>query len=467
MLGYLKAESKTTAGWVIGAAGLGWFLASTYWVSHSMLIATPFLWFLTPFLSIGLGVVLAAFWFGAGFISWSFGGKPASRILWFIAIFCLAEWSRGFVATGFPWNLPGSIFAVNPTILQAASVLGVYGLNVITVLCAAAPALWLQKSRYLAVLFLALPLLLAGGGYMRLDIAPSLDVMTANAPLARLVQPAVPQQDKWDKDKRQLHLDDLVGLSGQQQMGQNQQVANLVIWPETAIAALASHEPTLLPILTRKSIISEGYLITGMPRFGDNRQLLNSAMLLGHDGNIRAIYDKRHLVPFGEFIPFRRFLPFLEPLVGPIDFSPGQTNQLINVVGFGRVQMLICYEVIFSGKIIARDNRPDLIINLTNDAWFGTSIGPWQHLYQAQMRAVEEGLPVLRAANTGISAGFDGYGRMLGMLGLGKKGALDLLVPPALSPTFYARFGDLFFLGLVFLIIATAVWVDLNRRIRQ
>jgi apolipoprotein N-acyltransferase len=284
----------------------------------------------------------------------------------------------------------------------------------------------------------------------------------SSASMIRLVQPAIPQADKWDRSKRQLHLDRLVGLSQQ-----GDKVPKLVIWPETAFAGFVSRSQSLLNTTIRNATQNDGVVITGITRFGGGRTLLNSAIMMNHEGAIKAVYDKRHLVPFGEYMPLRKWLPFLEPIVGPIDFVPGENNRLMRLKGYGSMQMLICYEVIFAGAVIGQEMRPDMMINITNDAWFGQSAGPWQHLVQAQMRAIEEGLPLMRVANTGITAGFDSYGRILGQIGLGTQGVLDLRVPLPLTPTLFARFGNLGFFALIFLIIGSAAWLDLFRTIRH
>jgi apolipoprotein N-acyltransferase len=460
LLAYLKAESRMQASMIFGAAGTGWFLASTYWVSHSLMVESPSLWIVTPFMALALAFVLAFFWAIAAMVSWSFGRRPVARLFWFVAFFSLGEWARGFVATGFPWNLTGSLFAVDLASLQAASVIGAYGLCVIALFFALVPAFWVLGHWRFAALFLILPLVLAAFGAARL--ANSSNGYSPSESMVRLVQPAIPQADKWDRSKRQRHLDRLVTLSRQ-----GDAVPKLVIWPETAFAGFASRNKSLLDTTIRNATQNDGVVITGIPRLGGRRTLLNSAIMIDHSGAIKAVYDKRHLVPFGEYMPFRKWLPFPEPIVGPIDFVPGENNILMRLDGYGTMQMLICYEVIFAGAVIGQEMRPDMMINITNDAWFGQSAGPWQHLVQAQMRAVEEGLPLMRVANTGITAGFDSYGRILGQIGLGSQGVLDLPVPLALSPTPFARFGNLGFFALIFLIIGTAAWLDLCRSIRQ
>ena len=460
LLAYLKAENRMQASMIFGAAGTGWFLASTYWVSHSLIVDSPSLWVLAPFLALALALILAVFWASAAMVSWSFGRRPVARLFWFVAFFSLGEWARGFVATGFPWNLTGSLFAVDLASLQVASVIGAYGLCVIALFFALVPAFWVLGHRRFAAIFLMLPLVLAAFGAVRLANSPDIHSASSGS-MVRLVQPAIPQADKWDRSKRQRHLDRLVNLSRQGDV-----VPKLVIWPETAFAGFASRNQALLDTTIRNATQNDGVVITGIPRFGGNRTLLNSAIMIDHDGAIKAVYDKRHLVPFGEYMPFRKWLPFLEPIVGPIDFVPGENNRLMHHDGYGSMQMLICYEVIFAGAVIGQEMRPDIIINITNDAWFGQSAGPWQHLVQAQMRAVEEGLPLMRVANTGITAGFDSHGRILQM-GLGRQGVLDLLVPSPLPPTLFARFGNLGFFALIFLIIGSAARLDLYRSIRQ
>ena len=461
LLAYLKAESRMWASMIFGAAGTGWFLASTHWVSHSLISASPSLWILVPFMALALALILSLFWASAAMVSWSFGRRPVARLFWFVAFFSLGEWARGFVATGFPWNLTGSLFAVDLASLQAASVIGAYGLCVIALFFALVPALWVLGHQRFAATFLILPLALAALGAVRLSNS-SYDHSASSGLMIRLVQPAIPQADKWDRSKRQLHLDRLVSLSRQ-----GDAAPKLVIWPETAFAGFASRSQSLLDRTIRNATQNDGVVITGIPRLGVGRRLLNSAIMIDHDGAIKAVYDKRHLVPFGEYVPFRRWLPFLEPIVGPTDFVPGENNSLMRLDGYGSMQMLICYEVIFAGAVIGQEIRPDILINITNDAWFGQSAGPWQHLVQAQMRAVEEGVPLMRVANTGITAGFGSYGRILGQIGLGTHGILDLPVPPALPPTLFARFGNLGFFALIFLIIGSAAWLDLFRSIRQ
>ena len=437
----IHANSRVEAAGIFGATGFGWFLASTFWVSHALIVSAPALWFLTPFVALALALTLAIFWAGAAAVSWIPHASALVRVLCLLAAFALFEWTRSFVASGFPWSLMGSIFAVRLGSLQMASVLGIYGLTLLAFGCAIAPVLWLLSARRLALILLALPVIGTGWGIARLDRQPA--EPTTKAPIARLVQPAVPQQDKWNRSKRPAHLANLINLS---QAGANK--PNIVIWPETAFAGLPGQNRLLIDDTVQAATHPGGFLLTGIPRLSWDNRPLNSVFLFDHQAGLRGVYDKRHLVPFGEYVPFRSWVPFLDVIAGPADFVVGTQNHLIVVPGIGQVQTLICYEVIFAGHVVAQRSRPDLMVNVTNDAWFGATIGPWQHLYQSQLRAVEEGIPLLRVANTGISAAFDGFGRQLGSIPLGERAYLDIAIPSVLTAPVFPRLGNVGFFAL-------------------
>ena len=437
----IHANSRIESGGIFGAAGFGWFLASTFWVSHALIVSAPTLWFLTPFIALALALVLAIFWAAAAAVSWIPNASALVRVLCLLVAFAIIEWTRSFVASGFPWSLMGSIFAIHLGSLQMASVVGIYGLTMLAFGCAIAPVLWLLSMRWLALIFLVLPVLGTGWGVARLDRQSA--EPTIKAPIARLVQPAVRQQDKWNRQKRPEHLADLIYLS---KAGLNK--PDIVIWPETAFAGSPSQNRRLLVDTVKAATYPGGFLLTGIPRFNWENRPLNSVFLFDHQAGLRGVYDKRHLVPFGEYVPFRSWIPFLDIFTGPTDFVAGTKNHLFAVPGIGQVQILICYEVIFAGYVVAAQPRPDLMVNVTNDAWFGGTIGPLQHLYQSQVRAVEEGIPLLRVANTGISAAFDGFGRQLGSIPLGERAYLDIAIPSVLTAPVFARFGNASFFSL-------------------
>jgi apolipoprotein N-acyltransferase len=456
-----RAGSMIEAGLIGGVAGFGWFLASLWWISLSMVTGATGHWPLIPFPLFGIPALLALFWLPAGLLAHRLGRAPLARLVLFAVMLSLCEWARGHVATGFPWNAPGYLFSAHLSLLQMAAFLGLYGLTLMALVWAMAPALWWLGWRRLAVVtFLVVPLA-AVAGMMRLADLPPL-AEGALPKKIRIVQPAIPQHEKWDRTLRPDHLQSLVSLSRD-----TLPVPQLVIWPETAFAGLLDREEALLRETSWQVLPFDGWLITGVPRFDSQDRLFNAAALITPQGRIEALYDKRRLVPFGEYLPFRRFLPFADALVGPTDFSPADSNRLFTLPHYGHLQLLICYETLFAGEVISPGPRPDMLVNLTNDAWFGHTPGPWQHLAQARMRAVEEGIPMIRVANTGISAVFDGAGRVLGEIGLGETGFLDVKIPPSLPRTAYARWREAGFLMLLFMLAGIIICLDRRRSMGQ
>lgn len=455
-----KATTQRNAFWIAGVMGLGWFVASTHWTAHSLLVGTAEFWYLLPLAAIGVPAILSCFWAVAGALAWRLGETESGRILWLIVALSLTEFARGFVATGFPWNAPGYAFSATLASLQSASWFGLYGLNIFVFAAACTPAIWAFGSRRVAYILLIVPGLLTAAGFMRLSHAEFNGQQTLKS--VRLVQPNYSQEVKWDKSRRRVNLQELVTLSRGEKP-----VPQLIIWPETAFTGFMDSDARLLRQTAIEATPIDGYLITGLLRMAEGRRLHNSAVLMNGEGVVQHIYDKRRLVPFGEFAPFRDWLPFVDVIAGPQDFSPGRVHQLFDVPGFGLVQMSICYESIFPGGLISGDTRPDMIVNITNDGWFGRTLGPWQHLAQAQMRAVEEGIPLIRVANTGISAAFDPYGRRLGGLSHGTKGAVDVGVSAPVSIPIFARYRFLPFVLLLIIASILAWYLDGKRAFRH
>jgi len=455
-----RAKGRSEAAWIAAAMGMGWFTASTHWIAHSLLVGEAEFWFFTPLVALGIPAILALFWLVAGALAWQFGKGAAGRLGWVVVMLGLAELARGHLATGFPWNAPGYLFSAHLWLLQSASWFGLYGLTLIAVCFALAPAFWKLDHKRIAAAFLVIPLVLAGLGAARLSQTAIDDSQTVRH--IRLVQPAIAQAEKWDRSKRGQHFTQIIRVSTDQKP-----VPKLMVWPETAFSAFPGREPGLLQIMASQSLPFDGHLITGLPRLDDQGRMFNAAALVDPSGQILATYDKQRLVPFGEFAPLRRFLPFVDIIAGPKDFSAGEPGQLFAVPGYGTVRMLICYESIFSGGIIQNGVRPDLIINITNDAWFGRTLGPWQHLAQARMRAVEEGIPLIRVANTGVSSGFDSWGRVLGQIGLNEMGAIDLAVPAAAPPTVFSKWSHAIFFAVLIMLAWLARRLDLSSPIRH
>ena len=460
------AQAATTrqAALTAGIAGFGWFLASLWWISLSLVTGDSNFWPLLPLPLVGIPLLLSLFWVPAAAVAHRCAASPGGRLAALILGLGLCEWARGHVATGFPWNAPGYLFDAHLTLLQAASLFGLYGLSLLALAWSLAPAFWLVGQWRLAIALGLIVPVLAACGMARLAATPTpADEIPVTV---RLVQPAVPQHEKWDRALRPRHLARLQELSRTAKP-----VPPLIIWPETAFAGLLDREGDRLHQTAWETLPFDGWLITGVPRFDSQRRLYNSAALIRAEGQVEALYDKQRLVPFGEYVPFRRLFPFADALVGPIDFSPGLENRFVPVPGYGNLQLLICYETLFPGVGRGLDGsdgpRPDILVNLTNDAWFGHTPGPWQHLAQARMRAVEEGLAMIRVANTGISAGYDPLGRELARIGLGQSGFADLVVPPPLSATGYARWREMPLAILILANLLLVIRLDRARMIRQ
>ncbi|MEO1531028.1 MAG: apolipoprotein N-acyltransferase [Pseudomonadota bacterium] len=438
-----------TAAW---AFGFGYLIVSLHWIGHAFLVdADAFAWML-PFALTGLPAFLALFWGVAGWLTRiaAPGGGPVTLAA-LAATLTLTEFARSHVLTGFPWALPGYVWIETP-LAQTAALTGPHGLGLLTLLVTGLPLLALVTLTGRARLaLLVLPIAafagLWGYGTARLASAPD----TNAGPVLRLVQPNAPQHLKWLPDYAPTFYRRLLEGSAapaDPALG----APAMVIWPETAVAflpeespearaqmaAAAGGAPLVLGALRRRSAAAGG-------------GFANSLLTLDASGSVIARYDKHHLVPFGEYVPFRTLFGALgvEQLAGRGQFMPGPGPQVMAPVGtLPRFVPLICYEAIFPHEVIPPGaetgaSRPGWLLQITNDAWFGTLGGPQQHLAQARLRAIEQGLPMVRAANTGISAVIDAHGRITASLRLGIHGHVDARLPAALSPPLYARLGDL------------------------
>jgi len=245
-----------------------------------------------------------------------------------------------------------------------------------------------------------------------------------------------------------------------------------VLWPETAIPFLLNESPEALQLLATV-VAPGGYLLTGAPRSDNDgkvrgrdgrRPIWNSLFVIDHEGRVRATYDKAHLVPFGEYLPFHDVLPLLSDTIGRGSFAAGKGPQTISLPGLPPFAPIICYEVIFTGAVVPARQRPEWLLNITNDSWFGHSAGPFQHLVSARLRSVEEGLPMVRVANTGISAVIDPYGRVTAEIGIDLPGSMDQALPVALSATLYARFGLSGWCLLLAMVVAVVAILPWRRR---
>lgn len=451
-------------GWLFG---VGWFAAGLYWIGYAFLVDAAQHAFLMPFAVIGISAGMALYpALVGGVVSWLIRHRAVGTIylpLVFAAVWTVSEFLRGIVLTGFPWNPVASVWAVSDQMLQSISWLSAMGLGFVTVVVCAAPALLFLRAEQglrrpiISVLAMTAVLpILWGTGALRLANA---DTATQDGILLRLVQPSIPQHLKWKSDLRQGHVLKQLALSNRTAGPAGPPTH--VIWAETNVPYLISGDSGT-PASLAAGVPEGGHLIFGAPRRDNEGRVYNSLLAIDDDGDVKATFDKFHLVPFGEYVPLRRFLPFDKLTAGRGDFTAGPGPKTVTLDGLPPFATIICYEVIFSGRVIDADNRPEWILNITNDAWFGPSTGPRQHLVQARLRAIEEGLPIVRVANTGISAVIDPYGRVRNSLDLGKTGIIDAPLPEALTPTVFSHVGHwpvllLSLLGLVGLVFFPAI----------
>ncbi|EAQ01721.1 apolipoprotein N-acyltransferase [Pseudooceanicola batsensis HTCC2597] len=424
------APRRVAAVWWAG--GAGYFALALSWIVEPFLVDIDRHGWMAPFALVLLAGGLGLFWGAAGALARLVvpgqGGAFAAAMTLSLV---LSGYLRGLLFTGFPWALPGHVLIGTP-LLQLAQWGGAMFLSLIVVGFALAlpRALARPRPRLAIWLVLMVPLPVLGMALLPPQ-APA-----EGRPVVRLVQPNIPQRDKWDPAKATANFDRMLAMTA------DPGDPDLVVWPETAIPAWLESIPHLLPMLSEAA--------GGSPlAFGINRsegaRIYNAMVLLDGGGAIDDVYDKHHLVPFGEYIPFGDILGRLG-LRGLAQregggFSRGTGARLMQVPGIGSTLPLICYEGIFPRHVAAAE-RPEVLLLITNDAWFGTVSGPYQHLAQARLRAVEQGLPMIRVANTGISAVIDPAGRLSGVMALGTGGVRDVPLPLAEEPTIYARTGD-------------------------
>ena len=455
--------------------GLGYFVPGLYWTGNAFLVdAQTFAW-LMPFSVLGLPAYLALFpalGFALARLIWT---RDASRVLALAVGLTVSEWLRGHVLTGFPWNAFGYALSEPLALAQTASLIGLWGMTFITVAIFASPAVLIDGSSrgrkpWIAPV-MALTLLVAMGisGAVRLSLQPT--AMTAVK--LRIMQPNLQQDVKFNYAAKAEVMQKYLTLSDRASGPQSTGVRDtqILIWPESAFPFFLTREADALAQIAE--LLPQGtVLMTGSVRAPDGppgarvSRAYNSIYLIDHDGGVLSVYDKLHLVPFGEYLPFQSLmekLGFVQLTKVTGGFIPGTRRRAMEVPQGPSALPLICYEAIFPGDVAAAGERPGWIINLTNDGWFGNSTGPYQHLQQARLRAIEEGLPVVRAANTGISAVIDPSGRIVARLGLGIEGVLDATLPAALPPTVYARIRDI----PVAILVAGALLFTIRRRLMK
>ena len=380
------------------------------------------------------------------------------------ACLTLADWLRGHVLTGFPWNAFGYGVSGQPVLAQVASLIGIYGLTYLVIAISAAPSVLADAtplSRRLSTVALAAAVFLSVAGYGAVRLW-STETMVTDLDI-RIVQPSIDQNDKWRPELRDVIFRSYLDLTAAP-LGGSARVGNrrLVVWPESAIPFLLTQEPGAL-FQIGNVLGSRSELVTGAvraERLPDGQKYFNSVYLIDNTGTVAGVYDKVRLVPFGEFVPLQSWLKRMgiDNLAGPgSGFEAGYQHRNLTTAEGLTFLPLICYEAIFPGFTSADNDRPDYLLNVTNDAWFGRTPGPYQHFEQVRMRAIETGLPVIRAANTGISAVIDGKGRVVDQLEIYKKGIIDSRLPKQLDKTLYVKTGDVpILIWSIFLVVFTA-----------
>ena len=466
--------------------GFGYFLAGLYWIGYAFLVDAPTFGWLLPVAVIGLPAVAA--------IYMAFGVALA-RMLWMrgaMRIFSLgvsltaSEWMRGHLFTGFPWNAFGYALTTPLPLAQGVSVLGIWGYTFIAVVVFASPATLTddpaETRRPCLPLALGIAALVALGGFgaWRLERTPTRLVEGVHL---RIMQPNLQQDVRFNYSARHEVMSRYLALStrasapppqGSQSQDTQSPTPALgdttqLIWPESPFPFFLMREADALAQITNL-LSPKAVLITGAMRLVDpdnpaQSGVYNSIYVIDHSGSIAAVYDKVHLVPFGEYLPFEQILERIglqELTEQRGGFLAGDRHRLVAVPGAPEALPLICYEIVFAGEVRPHGKRPGWIVNVTNDGWFGISTGPYQHFQQARVTAIELGLPLARAANTGISGVVDPVGRIINSLPLGSEGVVDSGLPHAIGATIYARFGDVpagLFVGIILIAV-------LRRRVR-
>jgi apolipoprotein N-acyltransferase len=468
-----RAASAALAGWWFG---FGYFLIGLFWIGEAFLVeADKFAWLL-PLAVTLMPAGLALFWAAAAALAVRFWSPGLARLIVLALALAVAEWLRGHVLTGFPWNVLGYALTWPLPLMQSAGLIGIYGLTLIAVPMFAAPLVLMgdaAPSRRLQAalrsgLIVGVPLaLLSIYGAVRLATAPSAPV---EGVMIRIVQPSVPQREKWRPENQGAIFQDHLALSATDASGKRDDLAGIthVVWPEAAMPFLPLEHPEALQAIGAM-LPDNVLLLTGALRRetgtgvepAQRSRAFNSLMVFDGEGLLRGTYDKTHLVPFGEYLPWQDTLEAigLEQLTRMRGgFTDGVTPRPpLDVRGLPTVGPLICYEAIFPGVGRASSAPPGVLINVTNDGWFGNTTGPRQHFHQARVRAVEEGVPLVRAANNGISAVVDSVGRIVVMLGVNERSSIDSHLPRSHSRPLFAVVGDISFLAVGLLFIVTLV----------
>ena len=453
----LSKEDRLKKLFVIGYCfGFGFFSCGFYWIGNALLVDMVHTGWLYPIVLFLNGAFFGLFITIPAMIT-VFGKNILSKVLFFAASWGIfAEWFRGFFLTGFPWNPISSVLSFSYEMLQILAIFGTYGTSILVVLFSSLPVIYLVKrNKIIIFLFLFFPFAVWLYGYY--SFVPYDEAASERNIKVRLVQPSIPQEIKWDKQTIENNFNKYIDLS----VKKDNSDVDFIVWGETAspfdFIYDMEHRISAASIVPQK-----GYLISGFLRreFKGNYYIpYNSLAVINADANVIDSYDKSHLVPFGEYIPFRKILPnWIRPIANNVaEFGRGIKYQTINIGNFPTMAPLICYEIIFSDNIVRKKDNPLWAVVLTNDGWYGISSGPYQHLVAAQMRAIEEGISIVRSANSGISAVITPYGEILGEIPLAEEGFSDVVIKIDMAhETLFGSYGNTIpiLLGIFILILA-------------
>jgi apolipoprotein N-acyltransferase len=462
-----------TAPTLRSALALGWWFGVGHFVLGLNWIATAFTFQAEMPASLGyvavvlLSLYLAVYPAVAAGLGWRWGRRDdLSLVLFFAAAWIVTEWLRATLFTGFAWNPLGVALVATPA-AGAARLVGTYGLSgIAAILGGALLLLWSRRWRSAAAAA-GLAAIVAGAGWLAAGQG-----RPADGPAIRIVQPNIGQQDKWREGFEEENLGRLARLSAS-----DRDEPRLLLWPEAAVTRplqnwlrdpghmteMVELRREVAAMLGEKDLLLTGGVTWRSPDGREVTSATNSVFVLDRAGHVLARYDKAHLVPYGEYLPMRPILSALglsRLAPGDVDFDPGPGPTTLALPMVGKAGFQLCYEIIFSGEVVDREHRPAFLFNPSNDAWFG-AWGPPQHLAQARLRAIEEGLPVLRATPTGISAVIDADGRLIATLPWRRAGVIDSRLPTAKAPTPFARLGNM--LPLLFALLLAALAIGAQR----
>lgn len=452
--------------------GFGYFVSGLWWIGTALLVdAEQFAWAI-PLAVLGLPAFLAIFYGLATMVARLFWSDGIGRIFAIALGFGFAEWLRTFAFTGFPWNALGYATMPTPMMMQSVEIIGLVGMSALAALVFSAPALLSGGRLAKSGIVLAGILVTAhiGFGAWVLTKAPALDADRTTLSV-RIVQPSIEQSLKWDNNERRAIFDKFIAMT-QQAPAEGKPKPDVVIWPETAVPYILSSTPEALArigeVIGDDQVLLAGAVREELVPRRDPRYY-NSILTINGEGRITDYTDKVHLVPFGEYLPFEgilRSLGLQEVVEMPGGFTAAKRRHAINVMEGQTFLPLICYEAIFPDELSYTGRKVTAIVNVTNDAWYGDTPGPYQHFRQAQVRSVEQGLPLVRAANNGISAVVDAYGRIIEELPLDAVGVVDAYLPEERVPFWGTAPGGKQTLSLLLTLLAVCVWFRLSFRRR-